>query len=66
MTDSNPVITVEKRRYAALIAALELARYAVLHPGSRVVCPPHSSYGLAHTIERAIADAVPADREVRS
>lgn len=65
MTD-KPVITIEKRRYAALISALQLARYAMLQPGSRIICPPHSTYGLAHTIDRAIADALAAEREVRS
>ena len=58
-------ITLEKRRYAALISALQLARYAMLQPGSRIICPPHTSYGLAHTIDRAIADARQAESEVR-
>jgi hypothetical protein len=53
---NDTVITVEKRRIAALIAALELARYAMLSPRSRIVCPPHTTYGLAHTIDKAIAD----------
>lgn len=65
MSDT-PVITIEKRRYAALISALQLARYAMLQPGSRIICPPHTSYGFAHTIDRAIADAVQTEREVRS
>jgi len=65
MTNTT-VITVEKRRIAALIAALELARYAMLHPGSRIVCPPHTSYGLAHTINRAIAEFRAKGREFSS
>ncbi|RTL70312.1 MAG: hypothetical protein EKK41_12775 [Hyphomicrobiales bacterium] len=66
MTETSSVITLEKRRFAALIAALLLARYAMLQPRSRIVCPPHTSYGLAHTIDRAIADARKAEREVHS
>lgn len=66
MSSAAPVITIERRRYAALIAALQLARYAMMHPGTRIICPPHTSYGLAHTIDRAIADAHQAEREVRS
>lgn len=66
MSDTVPVITIEKRRYAALISALQLARYAMLQPRSRIICPPHTSYGLAHTIDRAIADARQAEREVRA
>lgn len=63
---THPTITIETRRYAALISALQLARYAMLQPGSRIICPPHTSYGLAHTIDRAIADAHQAEMEVRS
>jgi hypothetical protein len=66
MTDPAPFITIEKRRLAALISALQLTRYAMLQPRSRIICPPHTSYGLAHTIDRAIADARQAEREVRS
>lgn len=51
------LVTIEKRRLAALISALQLARYAMLQPGTRIICPPHTTYGLAHTIDRAIADA---------
>jgi hypothetical protein len=54
-------ITVEKRRYAALIDALRLARYALLRSGRRFDCPPHDTYTVAHTIDVALADA-----EVRS
>lgn len=57
MTEPNSLITIEKRRLAALISALQLARYAMLQPGTRIICPPHTTYGLAHTIDRAIADA---------
>lgn len=60
------LITIEKRRLSALISALQLARYAMLHPGTRIVCPPHTTYGLAHTIDRAIADARKAEHEVRA
>lgn len=59
-------ITIEKRRYAALIEALKLARYAILRTGRRFDCPPHDQYTVAHTIDVAIADAAMADREVRS
>jgi hypothetical protein len=57
-----PVITIERRRYAALIDALKLARYAMLRSGRRFDCPPHDPYTVAHTIDTAIADA----QEVRS
>jgi hypothetical protein len=66
MTEANPVIPVERRRYAALIDALKLARYALLRTGRRFDCPPHDRYTVAHTIDVAIADAARADREVRS
>ena len=61
MTDI-PVITIERRRYAALIDALRLARYAILRSGRRFDCPPHDQHTVAHTIDAAIADA----QEVRS
>ena len=61
MTDL-PAITIERRRYAALIDALKLARYALLRSGRRFDCPPHNSYSVAHTIDVAITDA----QEVRS
>lgn len=57
-----PTITLERRRYAALIAALKLARYALLKSGRRFDCPPHDQYSVAHTIDVAIANA----QEVRS
>jgi len=57
MSETNPIVTIEKRRIAALISALQLARYAILEPRSRIVCPPHTNYGLAHTIDAAIAQA---------
>lgn len=63
---NDTVITVEKRRIAALLGALELARYALLQPGSRIVCPPHTSYGLAHTINRAIAEFRAKGKEFNS
>ena len=50
-------VTVEKRRYAALIDALKLARYAMLRSGRRFDCPPHSHYAVAHTIDVAINQA---------
>lgn len=56
MTDL-PTITLERRRYAALIAALKLARYALLKSGRRFDCPPHDQYSVAHTIDVAIANA---------
>lgn len=57
MTDGPSVITLEKRRYAALIEALRLARYALLRTGRRFSCPPHDHYSVAHTIDVAIANA---------
>jgi len=62
MTETVPVITLDRRRYAALIEALKLARYAILRTGRRFDCPPHDKYTVAHTIDVAIADA----QEVRS
>jgi len=62
MTEALPVITIERRRYAALIDALKLARYAMLRSGRRFDCPPHDPYTVAHTIDVAIAEA----KEVRS
>ena len=61
MTD-HPVITIERRRYTALIDALKLARYAMLRSGRRFDCPPHDKYTVAHTIDVAISNA----QEVRS
>lgn len=52
-----PVITLERRRYAALIDVLRLARYAMLRSGRRFDCPPHDPYTLAHAIDAAIANA---------
>jgi hypothetical protein len=65
MTEPS-LITIERRRYAALIEALKLARYAILRTGRRFDCPPHDQYTVAHTIDVAIADAAMTDREVRS
>jgi len=62
MTEALPVITLERRRFAALIEALKLARYAILRTGRRFDCPPHDQYSVAHTIDMAIAQAT----EVRS
>ena len=62
MTEALPVITLERRRYAALIEALKLARYAILRTSRRFDCPPHDQYSVAHTIDMAIAQAT----EVRS
>ena len=49
------MITIERRRYAALIDALRLARYALHRSGRRFDCPPHDHYSVAHTIDVAIA-----------
>ena len=49
------MITIERRRYAALIDALRLARYALHRSGRRFDCPPHDHYSVAHTIDLAIA-----------
>lgn len=65
MTDTASVITIERRRYAALIEALRLARFAILRSGRRFDCPPHDRYTVAHTIDVAIADAARVVREVR-
>jgi len=62
MTEASPVIILERRRFAALIEALKLARYAILRTGRRFDCPPHDQYSVAHTIDLAIAQAT----EVRS
>ena len=51
------LITIEKRRLAALIEALRLARYALVRSGRRFDCPPHDQYSVAHTIDVAIANA---------
>jgi hypothetical protein len=51
------LITLERRRYAALIAALKLARYAILRSGRRFDCPPHDPYTLSRTIDLALAQA---------
>lgn len=59
------MITIEKRRYAALIDALKLARYALLRSGRRFDCPPHDRYTVAHTIDTAIAQGVAVELEVR-
>lgn len=65
MTEPLPVITLEKRRYMALIEALRLARYAILKTQRRFDCPPHDPYALALTIELAIANAAKSASEVR-
>ena len=57
MTEGYPVITLERRRYAALIEALKLARYAILRSQRRFDCPPHDPHALARTIDVAIANA---------
>jgi hypothetical protein len=62
----TPMITIERRRYAALIDALKLARYALLRTGRSFDCPPHDKYSVAHTIDTAIAQGVAAEPEVRS
>jgi hypothetical protein len=62
----QPLITVERRRYAALIEALKLARYALLRSGRRFDCPPHDHYSVAHTIDLAIAQNAVIGSEVRS
>jgi hypothetical protein len=62
MTEDHPIVTLERRRYAALIEALKLARYALVRSGRRFDCPPHDHYTVAHTIDVAIANAM----EVRS
>lgn len=62
MSDATPIITIDKRRYAALIEALRLARYALIRTRRRFDCPPHDHYAVAHKIDLAIADA----QEVRS
>lgn len=61
-----PLITIERRRYAALIEALKLARYALLRTGRRFDCPPHDHYSVAHTIDLAIAQNTGIGSEVRS
>ena len=60
------MITIERRRYAALVDALKLARYALVRSGRRFDCPPHDHYSVAHTIDVAIAQGVATEMEVRS
>ena len=60
------LITIEKRRHAALIDALQLARYALLRSGRRFDAPPFDGYSVAAKIDAAIANATPAGQEVRS
>ncbi len=63
---NQPLITIERRRYAALIEAQKLARYALLRSGRRFDCPPHDHYSVAHTIDLAIAQNAVIGSEVRS
>ena len=60
------LITIEKRRHAALIDALQLARYALLRTGRRFDAPPFDGYSVAAKIDAAFADATPVRQEVRS
>ena len=64
MTKALPVITIEKRRYTALIEALRLARYAILRTQRRFDCPPHDPHALALTIDLAITNAAASASEV--
>ncbi len=57
MTQTLKLITLERCRYAALIEALKLARYAILRTRRRFDCPPHDPHALALTIDVAIANA---------
>jgi hypothetical protein len=57
MTQTLQLITLERCRYAALIDALKLARYAILRTRRRFDCPPHDPHALALTIDVAIAQA---------
>ncbi len=59
-------ITIERGRYAALVDALKLARYALLRSGRRFDCPPHDHYTIAHTIDLALAKNNGIGSEVRS
>lgn len=59
-------ITIEIGRYAELVDALKLARYALLRSGRRFDCPPHDHYTVAHTIDVAIAKNTDVVSEVRS
>ena len=45
------LITIETRRYAALIESLRLARYALLRSGRRFDCPPYDGYSVAAKID---------------
>lgn len=66
MSNPYPLITIERRRYAALIEALKLSRYAILRTSRRFDCPPHDPHALALTIDVAIADAARSIGEVRT
>ena len=59
-------ITIEIGRYAELVDALKLARYALLRSGRRFDCPPHDAYTVAHTIDAALAKNNDIGSEVRS
>lgn len=58
-------ITIEKRRYAALIDTLKLARTALLRTPRRFDCPPYDSFTLAQKIDLAIAETTRPTTEVR-
>jgi hypothetical protein len=63
---NQPLITIERRRFTALLEALKLARYALHRSGRRFDCPPHDHYSVAHTIDLAIAQNTGIGSEVRS
>jgi hypothetical protein len=63
---NQPLITIERRRFTALLEALKLARYALHRSGRRFDCPPHDHYSIAHTIDLAIAQNTGIGSEVRS
>jgi hypothetical protein len=62
---NQPLITIERRRFTALLEALKLARYALHRSGRRFDCPPHDHYSVAHTIDLAITQNTGIGSEVQ-
>ena len=58
------MVTIERRRFAALIEALKLAHFA-LKTSRMFSYGPDNSYVITAKLGEAIKDATHADREVR-
>lgn len=63
---TDNLVTIEKRRLAALIELLKTARTAVLRNPRRFDYPPFDGYSLAAQIDQAIAETCAPASEVRS